>query len=342
MKGTMMIHSKQSLLVIIALIFLFSPAPAFGQGRLSGGTPRTGGTSISGIVRFQIGGQPAEFVVLSLESAICGIITQVRTDSSGKFRFNNVGQDQFRIVVRHPGYKEVQRVVDLNTQSTDSLQIQLVAEKTEPIAPPGPAAIISIDVPPEAQKEFDQGRTILLDEKNVEKAITHLEKAINLHPPFAEAHLLLGTAYVDSKQWEKAERELKKTLEIDAKAVGAYFALGDVYCQQQKYSEAEKVIQDGLKLEPKSHHGHFTLGQVYFAKGDVAKAGPEVGQALQLKPDYAEAYLLAGNLFLKARNAPSALQMFEEYLRLEPKGQYAAQTREMVEKIRKAITEKKQ
>ncbi len=34
--------------------------------------------------------------------------------------------------------------------------------------------------------------------------------------------------------------------------------------------------------------------------------------------------------------------MFEEYLRLEPKGQYAAQTREMVEKIRKAMAEKKQ
>ena len=84
------------------------------------------------------------------------------------------------------------------------------------------------------------------------------------------------------------------------------------------------------------------LGQVYFAKGDIAKAGPEVGQALQLKPDYAEAYLLAGNLFLKARNAASALQMFDEYLRLEPKGNYAAQTREMVEKIRKAMAEKKQ
>ncbi len=34
--------------------------------------------------------------------------------------------------------------------------------------------------------------------------------------------------------------------------------------------------------------------------------------------------------------------MYEEYLRLEPKGQYAAQTREMVEKIKKALAEKKQ
>ncbi len=286
-------------------------------------------------------GKPAEQVLVTLEAFGGGIVDQVRTDSAGKFRFTGLASELFRVVIRHSGFGEVQQEVDLRTINREYLQLQLVPETSEK-RPLGPAAIISIDIPPDAQKEFDQGRTILLDEKNVEKAITHLEKAINLHPPFAEAHLLLGTAYIDSKQWDKAERELKKTLEIDAKAVGAYFALGDAYRQQQKYAEAEKVLHDGLKLEPKSHQGHFTLGQVYFAKGDVAKAGPEVGRALRLKPDYAEAYLLAGNLFLKARNAAGALQMFEEYLRLEPKGHYAAQTREMVETIRKAMAEKKQ
>ncbi len=286
-------------------------------------------------------GKAAEQILVTLEAFGGGIIDQVRTDSAGKFRFTGLAPELFRIIIRQPGFVEVQREVDLRTISRDNLHLQLTPETSEK-RPPGPTAIISIDVPPEAQKEFDQGRTILLDEKNVEKAISHLEKAVSLHPHFAEAHLLLGSAYIESKQWEKAERELKKTLEVDAKAVGAYFALGDAYRQQQKYAEAEKVLQDGLKLEPKSHQGHFTLGQVYFAKGDVAKAGPEVGQALQLKPDYAEAYLLAGNLFLKARNAANALQMFEEYLRLEPKGQYAAQTRDMVEKIRKAMAEKKQ
>jgi Tfp pilus assembly protein PilF len=297
---------------------------------------------IRGEVRYGDTRAVAERALVRVEGFGSGVNGQTLTDYSGKFRFSGLGQAQYIVTVRAPGYREARQQVDLQTQPRAYLQFQLVPEKNEPIAPSGPAAIINIDVPSGAQKEFDQGRTILLDEKNVEKAITHLEKAISLHPSFAEAHLLLGTAYIDSKRWEKAELELKKTLEIDAKAVAAYFALGDVYRQQQKYSEAEKVLQDGLKLEPKSHQGHFTLGQVYFAKGDVARAGPEVGQALQLKPDYAEAYLLAGNLFLKTRNAAGALQMFEEYLRLEPKGQYAAQTREMVEKIRKAMAEKKQ
>src|SRR5215470_7072984 len=103
MEGTEMIRSKLSLLVTIALLFAFGHAPTFGQGRLSAGAPRTGGTSISGVVRYQIGGQPAEFVVVSLETNNGGIVTQVRTDRSGKFRFDQIGQDQFRVVIRHPG-----------------------------------------------------------------------------------------------------------------------------------------------------------------------------------------------------------------------------------------------
>jgi tetratricopeptide (TPR) repeat protein len=297
---------------------------------------------IQGQVRFAQGGAPAEKVLVRLEGFGSGVNGQMLTDSSGKFRFSGLGQAQYVVTVRAPGYREARQNVDLQTTPRAYLQFQLVPEKTEPIAPAGSAATININIPPEARKEFEQGRTILLEEKNAEKAIPHLEKAVNLYPNFAEAHLLLGTAYLDGKQWEKAERELKKALEIDSKTMAAYLTLGEVYRRQQKYAEAEKVLQDGLRLDPKSHQGHFALGQVYFAKGAIAKAGPEVGQALQLKPDYAEAYVLAGNLFLRARNAQNALQMFEEYLRLEPKGPLAAQTREMVEKIKKAMAEKKQ
>ena len=335
-----MIRSKPLVLVIIALLFLFGPAPTFGQGRSSAGAPRTGGTSISGVVRYQTGGQPAEFVVVSLESNMGGVISQIRTDNSGKFRFNNLGQDQFRIVIHHPGYKDVQRVVDLNTQSTDYLQIQLVAEN--PNTTPLPVAIANAAVSIEAQQEYEKGRKALIEEKDFQAAIASLEKAVNLSPEYQEAHFLLGTAYLDTRQYDKSESEMRHALKINPKFAAAYFGLGDLLRQRQKYDESEKELLDGLKLEPKSAQGHFVLGQVYFAKGDIAKAGPEVGQALQIKPDYAEAYLLAGNLFLKAKNAAGALQMFEQYLHLEPKGRFSAETREMVEKIKKAMAEKKQ
>jgi tetratricopeptide (TPR) repeat protein len=300
---------------------------------------------INGQVRYTNGGAPAEKVLVRVEGFGSGVNGQTLTDSSGKFRFSGLGQAQYVVTVRAPGYREARQDVDLQTMPRAYLQFQLVPEKSEAAPLPVPSSLSSnlVDarIPPEALKEFETGRAMLIDEKKVEDGIAHLEKAVSLYPAFLDAHLMLGTAYMDSKQWQKAERELRKTLEINPKTAAACFALGEVYRQQKKHPEAEKILLEGLKLEPKSHQGHFTLGQVYFAKGDIAKAGPEVGQALQLKPDYAEAYVLAGNLFLRARNAENALQMFEQYLKLAPKGEYAAQTREMVDKIKKATSEKK-
>lgn len=312
------------------------------QAQPGAGRPAPVMTEIHGQVRYGDTRAPAERVLVRLEGFGSGVNGQVMTDSTGKFRFSGLGQATYVVTVRAPGYVEARQEADLKTTSSVYLNFNLAPDKSKSIPLPVPGTVVDARIPAEAQKEFDTGRKMLLEEKKLEGGIAHLEKAVSLYPEFRDAHLLLGTAYLDSKQWEKAERELKKTLEIDAKAAAAYFALGEVYRHQQKYAEAEKVLQEGLKLEPKSHQGHFALGQVYFAKGDLAKAGPEVGQTLQLKPDYAEAYLLAGNLFLRARNAANALQMFEQYLRLEPKGALAPQTREMVEKIKKAMAEKKQ
>ena len=297
---------------------------------------------INGQVRYANNSAPADKVLVRVEFFSGGDAGQTLTDQTGKFRITGLTPAVYVVTVRASGYVESRQQVDLQTSSREYLQFQLLLEKSPPAQPLDLYKTVDARVPAEAQKEFDEGRAALLEEKKIEVGISRLEKAVNLYPNFLEARLLLGTAYMDARQFDKAERELRRSLEIDPKLAAAYFGLGELYRRQQKNDEAEKVLREGLKLEPKSHQGHFTLGQVYFAKGDVAKAGPEVGQALRLKPDYAEAYLLAGNLFLKSRDAANALQMFEEYLRLEPKGQYAAQTREMVEKIRKAIAEKKQ
>jgi len=47
----------------------------------------------------------------------------------------------------------------------------------------------------------------------------------------------------------------------------------------------------------------------------------------------AGAHLLKGNLLLRAGRAADALTAFNEYLRLEPNGAFATQTRALVEKI---------
>lgn len=85
-----------------------------------------------------------------------------------------------------------------------------------------------------------------------------------------------------------------------------------------------------------SWHGHFTMGRLYWDMGDVAKAGLAIGRTLKLKPDFAEGHLLAGNILLRINQQERAVTEYQEYLRLEPRGEFATQTRELVEKLKQA------
>jgi Tfp pilus assembly protein PilF len=302
---------------------------------------------VHGQVRYAVGGAPAERVLVRLDVYSGGTVGQVLTDRNGTFRFPRLEPLQYTITIHAPGYKEVQQQVNLKTSTSEYLLLQLTPDpnaRTQPTdkAPAsGVPSIVDATIPPEAQKEFAEGKSALLEAKRVDEGRKHLEKAISLYPDFLEAQLLLGTAFMEGHDWRKAEAALRRALEINDKTSQGYFALGEVYRQQNRNQEAEKALQAGLKLDDNAWQGHFTLGRVYLALNDIGKAGMEAGRALQLKPDFAEAYVLAGNILLRAKKGAEALPMFEEYLRLAPKGGLANETRDLVEKIKKALADKK-
>jgi tetratricopeptide (TPR) repeat protein len=284
------------------------------------------------------GGGPAYQILVRLERFDGGLVGQEYTDRNGKFRFNNLRPLTYIVTIHLPGYQDIKQQVELVTRNNDYAVFTLRPDRpSTPASSRSAAVIIDVKAPLEARREFERGRAALLEAGKPQEGIAHLEKAISLYPNFLEAHLMLGTAYMDAGQLEKAESTLSKALSINTKAAEAYFALGEVYRQQKKYREGEKMLREGLKLHERSWQGHFTLGRLYWDMNEWVKAGREIAKTLQLKPDLAEAHLLGGNILLRARKNEDALLEFEEYLRLDPKGKFAAQARETVAKIRKAL-----
>jgi hypothetical protein len=293
---------------------------------------------IRGQIRYAIGNRPAEFVLVRVENLSGGIAGEVNTDRSGRFTLTGLAPDLYTVSVRIAGYREIQQQVDLRTQLSDYVQLQLVAEVSRP-GPSLPAehsSVVDANVPKPALSEFEKGRDALDKPNNLDEGILHLENAVRLYPKYLEAMLLLGTTYMDKSEWEKAEDKLKQVLTIAPDTVGAHFALGELYFRQKKYPEAEKEMLAGIKLDPKSVQGHFMLGRLYYELGDLPKAGPQVGTALRLNPKFARGHLLAANILLRARQPESAIVEFEEYLRLEPNGEFSEQTKETIRKLKQA------
>ncbi len=299
--------------------------------------------SIQGEVRYARGGGVAQNIIVRLDYFKGGLADEVRTDSTGKFVFSGISQSLYRITAIAAGYQPASQEVDLTTSPTAHIILTLTPDRPvlENRATPATDTTIDSKVPKEARDEYEQGRAALLNDTETDKGISHLENAIKIYPDFLQAQLLLGTAYLDARQMGKAESALKRALAIDPKTAPALLALGEVYLETKKFPEAEKALQDGLQLDDNSWQGHLALGRLYINTGNAAKAGPEIGRALQLKPDNAETYIFAGNLLLKSGKAEDALQMYLQYLHLDPKGRFAAETQKVVDGIRKALAEKK-
>jgi Tfp pilus assembly protein PilF len=308
---------------------------------------------IHGQVRLAEGGAPAANVVVRLESYDGGgSISEAFTDRLGKFRFTNLPPAQYSVRVRQMGYRDAQQTVDMTTTTSGLVMLQLLRDSsraTETTSAPGS---IDVNVPPAAQKEFDKGTAALAGggKDKLAFAARCFEKAISIYPKFVEARLKLGTAYMDLEQWEKAQQTLLATVEVDPRAFNALFALSEIYLRQNKIAEAEKVLMQGLAIQDQSYLGHLNLARVYWEKAraekDLAQARPaleksyeEVKRALVLNPDLAGAHLLKGNLLLRVPRTADALVEFSEYLRLEPNGAFAAETRALVDKIKKATSQ---
>jgi tetratricopeptide (TPR) repeat protein len=144
----------------------------------------------------------------------------------------------------------------------------------------------------------------------------------------------MGTAYMDLREWESAEAAFQRALAIKPDNAKVLLALGEAYWREKRYDDAELALIDGLKHEDRNWQGYFTLGRLYWDKGEVMKAAPPIGHTLQLKPDFAEAHLLAGNILLKLSQPERAIMEYEEYVHLAPKGEFAAEARNLVQKLR--------
>ena len=298
-------------------------------------TPSANSFEVVGQVRLSETGLPASRIPIKLERFGGGLVDQIDTDASGRFRFSNLQRGYYKVIVNALGFKPVQQDADLQVVFRAYLIFELASEKA--------GSLVLIDVidaraPVEARQELVRGRTALA-RKSYQEAMGHLQKAIAGYPEFYEAHLLLGTAFVRERQWKKAEPVFQRALELKPLSAAAMLSLGEVYWRQQRYEEAEKSLLAGLKIDDKSWNGYFTLARLYWDQENISKAGPAIGHTLQLKPDFAEAHLLAGNILLQINQQERALAEYIEYLRLDPNGEFAVQTRELVRKLGKAIRE---
>jgi len=320
--------------LLILPVLLLIAAPASAQRDRDTYNPSNQSFEVSGQVNVAERSQAAANVPIRLVRFTGELIDQITTDARGRFRFPNLQRGYYKVIINAPGFAPAQQDADLTLLFKAYLVFNLAStDSTNTTGLGASLDVIDARIPANAREEFARGREALA-KKNQQDALVHFRKAISIYPEFFEAELLLGVAFMDLREWPRAETVFQRALEIKSDNAAALLSLGEVYWRERRYDQAEHTLLDGLKLDEKNWHGHFTLGRLYWDKGDAVRAGPAIGRTLQLKPDFAEAHLLAGNILLKLGQQQRAQIEYEEYLRLAPKGEYAAEARSLIGKLK--------
>lgn len=171
---------------------------------------------------------------------------------------------------------------------------------------------------PGAYDEYLRGRYFLRQETaQKDKAIPHLERAIQLDPSFAEAHAALGEAWaLDGiyaggvaggrsfrEQYAKALESSQKAVSLDPNSSEAYSSLGHSLMQNRRGNQAEVAFRRAIELDPNNPYAAGYLALLLAERGRNE-------ESLQVSRDLAQANPVAVNF---RRVYASTLYMAHRY-----------------------------
>jgi tetratricopeptide (TPR) repeat protein len=133
-------------------------------------------------------------------------------------------------------------------------ELSIVEQAPEPSANKPISGIVSLrdlqhPVPKKAIKEAHDAEE-LARAGNLPKAIAKLEKAIQIHPAYRDAHLNLGVQYARVGRTADARVEFQKALDIGPPAAPIYIDLSLTSLALHQYREAETLAEKALDLDP--------------------------------------------------------------------------------------------
>jgi len=123
-----------------------------------------------------------------------------------------------------------------------------------------------------------------LPEENRAKAVSAAEKALELDPNLAEAHVLLASVKQKQWHWAAAEAEYRRALELDPNSAAAYEGLGLWLVCQGRLDEAVASAQRGRVLDPLAVSFE-DFGWTLFQARHYDQAIRELRAALVVRPD---------------------------------------------------------
>ena len=309
-----------AMLIILGLLATVPSAAQQGGGHTLFGDFKIDGTESSEI-------RPQTFFVL-LYSVSGKLLSRQTVGNPGRYRFNDVANGEYDIVVESENLEAVRvRVMLMERSKTDvrrDLNLEWRAKPGSRVSGNVGAIAAPTDYKrtPENDARFVRAQEAI-KRKEYQGAISLLRQILSIDqkdfvvwtelgtvqfkqgesgeaeksylsalqekPSFLLALLNLGKLRISEKMYESAIEVLSRAVEVDPKSSDANFFLAESYLQIRKGSKAVGFFEEALRLDPMGKaEAHLRLGALYKGAGMKDKAVTEYEKFLQKRPDYPE------------------------------------------------------
>jgi len=132
--------------------------------------------------------------------------------------------------------------------------------------------------------------------------------------------------------------DLKEFVREDPKNITAWLKLGNIYFLHSRYREAVEAYRHYLSVNPDDPDVRTNMGIMLRGVGDVDGAIEELRKATQNHPNHANSRFHLGVVLLKdKKDVKGAINAWEEYLRVESRGERANWVRGEIEKLKRDV-----
>ncbi|MGI9553925.1 MAG: tetratricopeptide repeat protein, partial [Thermodesulfobacteriota bacterium] len=173
----------------------------------------------------------------------------------------------------------------------------------------------------ESYYNFSLAKLALYD-KDLAKAIEHMEIAEKLEPNSAYLKYNLALLYIATNLNTDAKEKLKRSIELDPDYLESYKLLGRLLSTSTDpgdKKQAEKYLKKAIKIDPEDSNSYFLLALYYIGEGDYSKSKKLLRKTIKLKPYDENALLFLGELLREEENLEDAKFIYTELYDLNPK-----------------------
>ncbi len=161
--------------------------------------------------------------------------------------------------------------------------------------------------------------------ENLDQALIASQKALELDPELAEAHVSRAHAVSQNMEYEEAEKEFETAIRLNPKLFDAYYLYGRTLRVQGKHKQAARQFEQASQVRPEDFQAPTFLVTAYEdlnlekeAREANSRAVEVFKKHLELNPDDSRALTLGAYAFFKSNDEETAVELMERSVSLDP------------------------